>query len=340
MDKNLKPLLYETLVAQAIADALGYLVEFKDWSAIKDKYGEKGLEFSYINSVSKILSTDDTQMNIFCVQGLSNELEEHEIVDPTQAIYKEYVAWLSTQGFGGKEQSLLNEYKELYYRRAPGNTCLTALGSGKCGSIEEPINESKGCGGIMRTMPTAFFAQTMQDAFVWGAKQAAITHGQVLGYLSAGSYSAVAYQLIHNPQMSIVEAMENVKPILSNYKDGQEMIMVIDKTIAAIAIQKKFEHEDLNNMLGNGWVGEEAFALSMYLASKYQKYEDVVYYGINNNGDSDSIAMLGTGIWHLKNRKSEEFMQFAPKVDLQKCIQETVDYIIEIEYDSKKSLKI
>ena len=35
MDKNLKPLLYETLIAQAIADGFGYIVEFKDWPTIK-----------------------------------------------------------------------------------------------------------------------------------------------------------------------------------------------------------------------------------------------------------------------------------------------------------------
>ena len=45
---------------------------------------------------------------------------------------------------------------ELWVRMAPGNTCVSALRSGQSGTMEEPINDSKGCGGVMRVVPAGF----------------------------------------------------------------------------------------------------------------------------------------------------------------------------------------
>jgi hypothetical protein len=41
----------------------------------------------------------------------------------------------------------LVEIPELHHRRAPGNTCVSALKVHRMGSIEDPLNESNGCGG-------------------------------------------------------------------------------------------------------------------------------------------------------------------------------------------------
>ena len=78
--------------------------------------------------------------------------------------------------------------KALYSSRAPGNTCLSALqqrvrDTKKTNSfIESKINNSKGCGGIMRAAPLGLIAgidviATDQLA----AEAAAITHSHSLG---------------------------------------------------------------------------------------------------------------------------------------------------------------
>ncbi len=43
----------------------------------------------------------------------------------------------------------------MHASRAPGNTCLSALLSREIGTIEKPINNSKGCGAVMRVAPVA-----------------------------------------------------------------------------------------------------------------------------------------------------------------------------------------
>lgn len=49
--------------------------------------------------------------------------------------------------------SCLLDFRELFAQRASGNTCISALESGAMGTIEKPINDSKGCGGVMRAAP-------------------------------------------------------------------------------------------------------------------------------------------------------------------------------------------
>ena len=75
---------------------------------------------------------------------------------------------------------------ELYARRAPGNTCLSALnallnGESKSDYIKEPMNNSKGCGGIMRVAPLGLHYNSnlnnISKIDMTGAKLSAITHG-------------------------------------------------------------------------------------------------------------------------------------------------------------------
>lgn len=69
--------------------------------------------------------------------------------------------------------SCLPDFKELFAQRAPGNTCISALESGAMGTIEEPINDSKGCGGVMRAAPVGMLYD-YEEAFDTGCRCAAI----------------------------------------------------------------------------------------------------------------------------------------------------------------------
>ena len=53
----------------------------------------------------------------------------------------------------------------------------------------QPINDSKGCGGVMRTA-TRVLPETVTDTdvFRFGAEAAALTHGHPDGYLRPGPW--------------------------------------------------------------------------------------------------------------------------------------------------------
>jgi len=99
--------------------------------------------------------TDDTQMTLFTMEGLIRaELQGGSGPDE---IWRAYQRWLSTQaGDRGSAEGTagwLPRQTFLHSARAPGYTCLSALQAGRPGSMREPVNDSKGCGGVMRVAP-------------------------------------------------------------------------------------------------------------------------------------------------------------------------------------------
>ena len=75
----------------------------------------------------------------------------------------------------------------------PGNTCLSALRGEEMGELQRPLNNSKGCGGVMRVAPVGLVADDDEQAFNLGCGAAAITHGHPSGYYSAGCFAAIIY---------------------------------------------------------------------------------------------------------------------------------------------------
>lgn len=187
------------LIGGAVGDALGYPVEFLSWRDIQARYGREGIQ-SYDPDMETgcALISDDTQMTMFTANGLLvRDTRGHlrGIAGPAYCyVYDSYQDWLLTQTQqprGEENHSWLLDIPERHSRRAPGGTCLSALSSKRCGTIDEPINGSKGCGGVMRVAPVGlFFAPDSggfrrEDIDRTGAEAAAITHGHSLGYIPA-----------------------------------------------------------------------------------------------------------------------------------------------------------
>ena len=114
--------------------------------------------------------TDDTQMVLFTAEGLilSKVRQEYEgDKGVISAGYHAFLRWLYTQettlqdnliqnhGTCSIVDGVLTGHKELFSLRAPGNSCMSSLKSGKMGTVGDPINKSKGCGGVMRMAPAS-----------------------------------------------------------------------------------------------------------------------------------------------------------------------------------------
>src|SRR5690606_8870252 len=146
--------------------------------------------------------TDDTQMLVLTAEGLLRSFHRAQIKGIGGAYpkicHQSYLLWLATQEDGHSEGALagglgdggLLQEPLLFSRRAPGNTCLSALTSGQAGTMEQPINDSKGCGGIMRIAPVGLVFRD-RTAFRIGCELAAITHGHPTGYLASGVFAAI-----------------------------------------------------------------------------------------------------------------------------------------------------
>ncbi len=227
------------LLGGAVGDALGAPVEFDSYAEIQRKYGEVQ---GYILSGDELASiTDDTQMTLFTAEGLlrafcrGNRRGVKPIFEPI--VYHAYLRWLVTQGEHSPDPDFSPEnfdgrlitVKELHVRRGPGNTCLSALRSGKMGTIGEPINNSKGCGGVMRAAPVGLIMDT-HNAFDTASKLAAITHGHPSGYLSAGVLAEIISSIIS--VFSLSEAINKSLDILKNKPHHTECLLAINHALA------------------------------------------------------------------------------------------------------------
>lgn len=295
------------LIGGAAGDALGYAVEFLDRSTILNRYGEKGItEYDLMNGVARI--SDDTQMTLFTANGLllgTTRGKMRGIMGP----YTGYIAccykdWFRTQyeNYPLDEKykySWLANIPELFSARAPGNTCLTAIKNGADGTINHPINQSKGCGGIMRVAPIGLYFETdrltLNEIDMIGAEAAAITHGHELGYIPAAGLVHMVQLLSHNNNISILDAVLDMKKAIgSQFVKAEHLSEQIDLIDKAIALSKEnMEDAEAIKLLGQGWVAEETLAIAIYCALKYSNdFDKALIASVNHSGDSDSTGAV------------------------------------------------
>ncbi|WP_456279047.1 ADP-ribosylglycohydrolase family protein [Bacillus sp. AK128] len=295
--KKTKEFYRGCLLGGAIGDALGWPVEFLSYKQIVKRFGEEGIHDLVCSTAGKAEITDDTQMTLFTAEGiLRSETRgmERGICHPPSVVYYAYQRWLCTQGYQKSKEldwvydGWLIEVRELHEQRAPGNSCLSALSSGIQGSIDEPINNSKGCGGVMRVAPVGLFYPT-NNAFKMASDFAALTHGHPSGYLSAGALAYLIANIIDGTELET--AVKETLIELQKYKHHEECFNALEK---ALRLSKRNEKPlEAITSLGEGWVGEEALAISVYCALKYKNdFKKALIVAVNHGGDSDSTGAI------------------------------------------------
>jgi len=282
MEKRYKGCLF----GLAVGDALGAPVEFLTLPQIKRKYGGGGIkDFDSWGGFPAGTYTDDTQMSLATAAGCIGAWKrgmEKGIWHPPSFVNLKYLEWLETQ----------SDPRQV---RAPGNTCLSALRSGKMGTVDEPVNNSKGCGGVMRTAP-AGLAFPPGQAFEQGAAFAAITHGHPSGYLPAGVLAELIAHLVRGIDLEKAAGLSLIP--LRGAKGYQETMDCLEK--AKELAQSSLAAPQAIEKIGEGWVGEEALGISLYCSLKFRNdWAGGVLASVNHSGDSDSTgsitgAILGT----------------------------------------------
>jgi ADP-ribosylglycohydrolase len=280
------------LLGGAAGDALGAPVEFIDRAEILRRFGPAGIRqyAPAYGGIGKI--TDDTQMTLFTAEGCLRA-RHHSMkygVDNSEDILRNaYMRWLHTQTSAalrehGSVDSWLLKQSALFSRRAPGNTCLSAL-SRKGGER----NNSKGCGGIMRVAPCGILhPNDPLEAFNLGSLAAKLTHGHPTGYLSAGVFAALIAMLMDG--QSLERAADTAREILIRFPEHKETLHALDAA-RAMACQGEMPEKAIP-ILGEGWVAEEALAISLYCALSAESLENGVVMAVNITGDSDSTGAI------------------------------------------------
>lgn len=288
----------------ALGDAMGRPTEFVfTIEALHSAFGESGL----MELPDPALFTDDTQMTI----AVSAAIDSAFSLRPgtlMRALRKSFINWM------------LHDTP-----RAPGVTCLTAIGKMRRGGkrvswTHATVINSKGCGANMRVAPAAFI-RDIDTALGLAVLQAAMTHGHPTA-ITATELTALAIRLSAEgtePTELIHELLEHIKSMRSASHGGYRFnwLNCLDSrwggTTSGLMNYGWTECENalvkLQDLLsvpvedrptnicavlgGGGWVAEEALALGLYYAIEHCDDAPLaISEAARTTGDSDSIASI------------------------------------------------
>jgi len=329
-----------SLLAGAVGDALGAGVEFHSRQAIVDAFGPEGVR-AYVPAYGrKGAITDDTQMLLFTAEGLLRAWvrgAERGFVDHAGVTANAYIRWLRTQGItnpievNSHAPGWLFGHEELHSRRAPGNTCLSALREMK--RLGEPAsNNSKGCGTVMRIAPVGLMVSRMlyvkdpsEHAFKLGVELSALTHGHPTGSLSGGALSQIIYELTQGK--SLRAACEVTLAELAKHTSHKE-------TTAALKHALRLAESDTPHVqavveLGEGWIAEEALAISVYCALVSPNILDGLSLAVSHSGDSDSTGAITGNLMGLILGESAIPADLLAELELREVIAQVAEDLYE-----------
>jgi ADP-ribosylglycohydrolase/predicted protein tyrosine phosphatase len=311
------------LLGGAVGDALGAAVEFMDWREIRSRFGPEGIKdpaeaYGRVGAI-----TDDTQMTLWTAEGILRGIArscDRGIGGPMSTLPNSYLRWLYTQDgklpayteshiaervLGGRDPEnpesrptptgWLMNVKALHSRRAPGNTCLSALRAPNFWEHERAPNDSKGCGGVMRVAPVALAEDPGMEldagfAFELACDAAGLTHGHPTGWLAAGAFAHILSLLRDDGSLEHA-ARETVERLKRENRSG-ETIAAIEAAVELAKSAAPSRAESVET-LGGGWVAEEALAIALFAASRAEgDFERGVRLAVNHSGDSDSTGSM------------------------------------------------
>lgn len=296
------------LCGGAVGDALGYPVEFLEDSSIFQRYGESGITEYALNADGVAEVSGDTQLTLFTANALLTASTVRKVTGAKTKPYRQYLIdcyrdWYRTQekndGMpGAGECAWLCSIPELNNNRAPETTCLEVLSGNRFGSVRAPLNDRKGCGGLVRVAPIGLFFGSgegqMPKIDLLAAEAAAITHGHELGYLPA----AVLAHIVHRGAYcemeldeAIEDAMETVGDLFPDAIHWKELQDLVDRAMELA--DEEMDDLDAIRELGEGFAAEETLAIAIYCALKYENdFERAMIAAVNHSGDSDSVASV------------------------------------------------
>ncbi len=312
MDEAIRNRILGSVIAGAAGDALGYPVEFTDsYSRIVAQYGPDGIT-GYDNDAycDKAQVSDDTQMTLYTIAGICKASSEN-FDDVIDYIRQSYVVWMCRQTGVAANTSFIPDIagvESLNKRRAPGITCLNALDNIRRGI--PVVNNSKGCGSIMRIAPVGLYAAAKRIAYDRCAELASevalITHKHPMSTLSSAVCAVLIQHCAENvAPMSqegfcnmVRKALDVTKQLYScqypNYTCELERICL---EALDFKDDKRLDWEIIEHSIGEGWVAEETLTISLFCVARHiNNVEKCLIAAVNHGGNSDSTGAVAGNI--------------------------------------------
>ena len=322
----------------------GDAVGFCSKAEICVRYGPDGITAYHLDRGAARIS-DDTQMTLFTANGLLYGATKAALLGVpcsySDAVFAAYRDWYRTQTgsyplpdrhWAQSHCCWLLQVPELFQERAPSSTCMSSLAEMIPGSISHPINQSSGCGGIMRVAPVGLYFDDQGQAAMTAAECAALTHGHEMGYIPAAMLAYIVCEASRQEATSLKEivlgALDAVRTLFREARQMDGFVRLIDRAVA-LSEQGGSDPAAICR-LGAGWVGDESLAIAVYCALRYPDDIDrALIASVNHSGDSDSTGAITGNILGARLGLSGIPRKYLQDLELRDVILEMADDLYE-----------
>lgn len=291
------------MIGCAAGDALGYPVEALSEAAIVERYGLRGITDYDLDENGTARITADTQLMLLSANGI---LFAHTrgalrgIMAPVyqyfDAFYMDWYRLQTTERASRSWVGWINAYPALSAKRAPSPTSMRVFSSDKFGSMDEPVNDSKGSGCLLRTVPIGLsYSDDPAYLLDLAANTAALTHGNEVAWMASRALALIISLIIHQ-ELSITEAVnKTLKALDKSFPDSRTVVYELSRTIRSAMSLATSASSDLDaiHALGKGWVAEEALAIGLLSALRHENdIAGAMTFAANHGGDSNTTAAI------------------------------------------------
>ncbi len=278
------------LLGGAVGDGLGYDQDLAEWHEVRDETGQVYFEPQQVRTLDLPVS-HATQMSLFTLEGLG-EVDLTNSADVVARIRLAYLDWMQTQERqpGAARHGDLCLYREMQVKRNPSAASLSSLATGGEGTLLNPLNQTRDCGGLARVAPLGLvpgwdLARTMQTA----AEVTAITHGHPEERWSAAAMAGLVHEA--NQGRCLQDSGRTVCGGLAAHPEAadvvQKLALALKLAQGNVANPLYFTHR-----LGSGKQAAEALATGLYCALSGRSFADALMIGANQIDNSHVVAAL------------------------------------------------
>lgn len=291
------------MIGCAAGDALGYPVKVLSEAAIVERYGLRGITAYDLDESGTAHFTADTQLMLLSANGILFAHTRGALRGIMAPVYQYfdafYMDWYRLQTEKQPRRARcgwINAYPALSAKRAPSPTSMRVFSSDKFGSMDEPVNDSKGSGCLLRAVPIGL-SYSDDPAYILdlAANTAALTHGNEVAWVASGVLALIISLIIHQ-ELSIAEAVnETLKALDKSFPDSRKAVHELLSSIWSARPLATSASSDLDaiHALGEGWVSNEALAIGILCALRYENdIAGAMTFAANHGGNSSTTAAI------------------------------------------------
>ena len=291
------------MIGCAAGDALGYQVKVLSEAAIVERYGLRGITDYDLDENGTARITADTQLMLLSANGILFAHTRGALRGIMAPVYQYfdafYMDWYRLQTEKQPRRARcgwINAYPALSAKRAPSPTSMRVFSSDKFGSMDKPVNDSKGSGCLLRAAPIGL-SYSDDPAYILdlAANTAALTHGNEVTWVASGVLALIISLIIHQ-ELSIAEAVnETLKALDKSFPDSRKAVHELLSSIWSARPLATSASSDLDaiHALGEGWVSNEALAIGILCALRYENdIAGAMTFAANHGGNSSTTAAI------------------------------------------------